>query len=79
MKRILCSSGIHKWKYNRSFHIIDIYPGFELNWENPIRICLRCGRIERWLPGYGGSDIGCWCKMTDVNIDYILKHFNEGI
>jgi hypothetical protein len=59
----LCKIGIHKWKQNRPLHIRDIHPGFDMQWETPTRKCLRCKKKEKWLPGYGGSEIGCWTLM----------------
>jgi len=62
ISRFLCKLGIHKWKTNRQLIIRDIHPGLDSNWETPVRQCLRCGKRERWLPGYGGFEIGCWGK-----------------
>jgi len=60
MKNLLCLIGLHKWEESRPLHIRDIHPGFISGWETPTRVCIRCGKQEKWLPGYGGSEIGSW-------------------
>ena len=59
-KLLLCRLGIHKWIQNRDLHIIDIFPPPFLNYKNPERTCNKCKKTQFWLPGYGGSEIGCW-------------------
>jgi len=61
-KRFLCKIGWHKYKQDKELHIKDIHPGFDSEWKCPTRKCIFCGYEERWLPGYGGSEIGCWLK-----------------
>jgi hypothetical protein len=63
MKNFLCKIGLHKWKQNRPLCIRDIHPVFDYTWKTPTRTCLRCGKQQQWLPGYGGSELGCWTKI----------------
>lgn len=56
----LCWFGIHRWKQTRAVTTGDIFPSPFESYENPVRWCAKCGREEYWLPGYGGSEIGCW-------------------
>ena len=28
--------------------------------KNCVRTCQTCGKKQQWLPGYGGSEMGCW-------------------
>ena len=60
MKNLLCLLGFHKWEQNRSLHISDIFPFYLDEVSKVIRTCKICGKKEEWLPGYGGSEIGCW-------------------
>ena len=55
-----CFMGLHKWKQNRELNVVDIYPPPFMKWVRPIRECEVCGKKQYWLPGYGGSEIGCW-------------------
>lgn len=55
-----CFIGIHKWKQNRKLAIYDIHPPFYMKYGSPTRECEYCGLKQEWLPGYGGSEIGCW-------------------
>ena len=52
----LCSIGLHKWGKP------DIQPNpFPVDMTNTAkRACRRCGQRQWWLPGYGGSELGCW-------------------
>jgi len=50
----------HKWEQSRPVSVYDIMPFG--SWKTPVRYCRRCGKQEYWLPGYGGSEIGCWMK-----------------
>ena len=56
----LCKIGIHEWELSRPLNIRDIFPPFYEKYDNPKRDCTRCGKHQRWLPGYGGSEDGCW-------------------
>ena len=58
--KTLCRLGLHKWRQSRPLSIFDIHPPFFLDYVLPTRKCLRCGKTQRWLPGYGGSEFGCW-------------------
>lgn len=48
---------LHRWKLNRLMTIMDIWP---IDEGQLIKSCACCEKHERWLPGYGGSEIGCW-------------------
>jgi len=60
MKKFLCKIGIHKWIQSRNVTCIDIFPPSMTPYKTPERICKRCGKQQKWLPGYGGSELGCW-------------------
>ncbi len=61
LNRWLCSFGFHRWLQNKPLTIYDGWPSpYDRAYETPIRQCSRCGRIEKWLAGYGGSEWGCW-------------------
>ena len=55
----LCQLGFHWWFYTRPVDSLDIFPPIFLHRALPTRKCY-CGASENWLPGYGGSEIGCW-------------------
>jgi hypothetical protein len=56
-----CFFGLHKWQQSRKLHVVDAFPPpFDTEYQNPTRECEKCGKFQRWLPGYGGSEIGCW-------------------
>jgi hypothetical protein len=57
---LLCCFGIHKWEQSRPRTTADIFPCPGEPYDPPIRVCARCGRAQSWLPGYGGSELGCW-------------------
>lgn len=59
--KVLCFLGIHKWELSRPVGVMDIFPPPTARYKNPTRECQRCGKAQWWLPGYGGSEIGCWC------------------
>jgi hypothetical protein len=56
---IKCLIGIHAWKQNAEITPLDYFPppGYH---KEIIRICDRCHKAQRWLPGYGGSELGSW-------------------
>lgn len=56
----LCWIGWHKWKQSHALSPIDAFPPFFIKYETPTRSCEHCKKMQRWLPGYGGSEIGCW-------------------
>lgn len=58
--QVKCFFGLHKWNQSRNITILDAFPPPFLAYENPKRMCLKCGKRQKWLPGYGGSEIGCW-------------------
>ena len=55
----LCKMGFHWWLYNRPVDALDCFPPRFMLRSLPHRQCY-CGARQRWLPGYGGSEIGCW-------------------
>lgn len=61
--RLLCRIGLHQWHQTRPLFVIDLFPppGY---WDHVRRQCGRCGRQEQWLPGYGGSELGCWMRES---------------
>ena len=59
-RKWLCKIGIHLWEQSRPLVITDAFPFGK--YENPTRSCSRCGKSQWWLPGYGGSEFGCWCN-----------------
>ncbi len=61
-----CCFGIHDWEQNRAITPDDYIPFSTDPRGQAIRICMRCGRSQYWLPGYGGSGLGCW-----VDTDYV--------
>ena len=46
VRKLFC---IHKWKLSAEKYLASD------------RVCEKCGKEEHWLPGHGGSEIGCWC------------------
>lgn len=52
MHRLLCRFGIHEWK--------EIGPFLSDSVQYDHRQCARCGALQWWLPGCGGSEAGCW-------------------
>ena len=57
-----CRLGFHKWHQNKPFTPDFVFPIGGSDWK---RFCSKCGRREWWLPGYGGSEIGCWLKEAE--------------
>lgn len=55
-----CKVGIHNWKQSRPVTSIDSFPPHFIPYIAPTRTCSRCGKTQKWLPGYGGSEIGSW-------------------
>ncbi|HYE92102.1 MAG TPA: hypothetical protein VEA38_13830 [Terriglobales bacterium] len=60
-----CTFGFHDWRQSREIAEYDTWP-IEQAWERPTRTCRRCGRLQWWLPGYGGSEAGCWMNARAV-------------
>ena len=60
MHQLLCFVGLHKWKQSRPLAATDCFPPSFAAYERPTRKCERCGIVHKWLPGYGGSEFGCW-------------------
>lgn len=53
-----CRAGWHQW--GQPTGPLDVFPVHRD--PSPTRTCTNCGATERWLPGYGGSEVGCWIK-----------------
>ena len=61
----LCKIGWHHWRQSRELRAIDAFPPMNLKYEAPVRVCESCSVVEQWLPGYGGSEFGCWQRLED--------------
>lgn len=59
-----CMFGLHLWRQNRPLDVLDGFPPSHLEYETPKRICQRCHQEQSWLPGYGGSEWGCWMETA---------------
>jgi len=51
----------HKWVRSQPPHITDIFP--PPGSPEITRRCSVCGKVQKWLPGYGGSEAGCWLRV----------------
>jgi hypothetical protein len=52
----LCMIGFHSWQQDDG-----IMSPFPIAFERlATRECCHCGFREQWLPGFGGSELGCW-------------------
>lgn len=59
--RLLCWLGLHQWSEDREIGLYDMFPSpFDKKYRPPVRKCLRCPARQEWIPGYGGSEMGCW-------------------
>jgi len=56
----------HRWKQNIPFDGTEGSPS--VIYREWWRSCEKCGKTQRWLPGYGGSEWGCWLNQ-DWNPD----------
>ena len=66
-RRLRCFLGLHHWAYTRPPDLAaDIFP-MDPTWEPSRRACLSCDTKQEWLPGYGGSEIGCWTRMRSTH------------
>ena len=63
--KLKCFIGWHKWEQTRPVGILDGFPPWHIPYEPPKRKCLCCGKHQRWLPGYGGSEWGCWITAKE--------------
>ena len=52
---LLCFIGLHDWEESHPLVDPTVHPH-----SNPTRTCQRCRKHQKWLPGYGGSEVGCW-------------------
>lgn len=55
-----CCFGFHRWEQSRPISVMDAFPPPFVRYERVTRHCTRCDKSQWWLPGYGGSEIGCW-------------------
>ena len=60
ISRLKCWVGWHAWVQSRPLVVQDAIPMHRE--PNPTRTCSQCGERQRWLPGYGGSEFGCWTR-----------------
>jgi len=67
LRRMRCRAGLHHWIHTRRLTTADWYPPPWLRYIPPERHCLWCGKQEEWLPGYGGSELGCWQNKGTAN------------
>lgn len=65
--KLRCKFGLHFWEQNRPLKIIDGWPTDPIH-QNPTRKCIRCDKLQEWLPGYGGSEWGCWSRPSPAAI-----------
>jgi len=45
------------WEYSSRLTVDAAFPFDDSEW---FRRCKISGKIQKWLPGYGGSEMGCW-------------------
>lgn len=55
----------HRWQQNRPLTVLDGFPPFFIPYELVVRNCFKCNKKQRWLPGYGGSEWGCWITIKE--------------
>src|SRR3990167_6180821 len=49
----------HRWEQDRPFDGTEGFPPPNVS-HSWFRKCVRCGKAQKWLPGYGGSEWGGW-------------------
>lgn len=54
----------HRWKQNIPFDGSEGFPFFT-DTREWLRVCKKCGKRQKWLPGYGGSEWGCWLTIRE--------------
>ena len=71
LRRILCKIGIHwpHWEQSRPLEPADGFPPHFIKYERATRTCRQCGQTQYWLPGYGGSEWGCWMPLEQEGAD----------
>ena len=58
---VLCKLGFHRWNQSKSITLYDMSPSpLDSRYKTPKRKCKACKKEQKWIPGYGGSEIGCW-------------------
>ena len=59
-----CRLGLHAYVASRPASIFDGFPPpVDIGYRERTRTCTRCARTQKWLPGYGGSEWGCWMDL----------------
>lgn len=59
-RNMLCKIGFHKYKRINPHVLCDPFPFFGEKYEEAKRRCEYCGKVQYWLPGFGGSVLGSW-------------------
>jgi len=60
-----CKIGLHQWEQERPISVYDGFPSpYDAVYQTPTRTCVRCKGQQQWLPGYGGSEWGCWMRTV---------------
>ena len=73
MSELRCFIGLHDWEYNRNESVMDGFPPAYGKYTQRKRRCLCCGKKQYWLPGYGGSEWGCWSPGYDGDFEAIER------
>ena len=60
LDRYFCRAGWHNYVASREICPIDLFPPVDVAYVNPTRECTACGHAQRWMPGYGGTELGHW-------------------
>lgn len=58
--KFLCWLSLHEWKQHAPPKNKREAKISGREWTVYTKTCLRCDRREYWLPGCGGSELGCW-------------------
>ena len=59
-RKVICKAGLHAWNQSNPITLYDLSPSpFDSLHRTPTRTCKSCGKEQEWIPGYGGSEIGC--------------------
>ena len=67
MKWRWCWIGLHRWALSRPLTAYDVFSmASDRAWKRPTRECRVCGKRQAWLPGYGGSERGCWLSAHEL-------------
>ena len=67
--KLRCLVGLHVWTQSRAITPADYFPFSSVRYRPPTRQCSACGKRQKWLPGYGGSELGSWMtEQSDVDV-----------